>query len=59
MTRPKESILRQIATYFFIRKPDPTAPRSINMSLMHGMNRISLIIFLIAIIVIVVRAVRN
>lgn len=59
MTRPKESILRQIATYFYLRKPDPSAPRNVNTFLMHGMNRISLIIFLIAIIVMIVRAIRS
>ena len=57
MTRPKETILRQIATYFYLRKPHPDAPRNTNIFLMHGMNRISLIIFLIALIVMIVRAV--
>ncbi len=59
MERPKESILRQIATYFYLRKRDPNAPRNVSIFLMHGMNRISLIIFLIALIVMIVRAIRN
>jgi len=57
--RPKETIWRQIATYFYLRKPDPSRPRGANVFLMHGMNRISLIIFLIAIVVMIVRAVRG
>lgn len=41
--------------YLFLKKKDPSDPRSINMGLMHGMNRISIIIFLIAVIVMIVR----
>lgn len=59
MSRPKEGILSQIATYFYLKKRDPNAPRNVNIFLMHGMNRISLIIFLIALIVMVVRAIRS
>ncbi len=59
MQRPKETIWRQIATYFYLRKPDPNRPRNANIFLMHGMNRISLIIFLIALVVMIVRAIRS
>lgn len=46
---------RQILTYFYLRKRDPDAPHNTNIFLMHGMNRISIFIFLIAIIVMIVR----
>jgi preprotein translocase subunit Sss1 len=44
--------------YFFrvFRKPDPKHPSSINLRMMHGINRISIILFLICIIVMIVRA---
>ncbi|MBL7683227.1 MAG: hypothetical protein JNK00_07675 [Flavipsychrobacter sp.] len=50
---------RQILTYFYLRKKDPNAPSNINIKFMHGMNRISLFIFLIGIIVMLVRMFRN
>ena len=48
-------ILRQIGEYLFLVKRDPKAERTTMMKYMHGMNRISLIIFLIGLIVILVR----
>lgn len=46
---------QQILTYFYIRKKDPNAPTNMNIKFMHGMNRISLFMFLIAIIVMLYR----
>ena len=48
-------ILRQFGEYLFIKKRDPNQPRTQWMKYMHGMNRISLIVFLIGLIVILVR----
>jgi hypothetical protein len=42
--------LRQIAEYLYIKKRDPNAPRNINLKFMHGMNRISLLMFLAALL---------
>ncbi|WP_170971120.1 DUF6728 family protein [Ilyomonas limi] len=44
-------ILRQIAEYLYIKKRDPNAPRNINIKLMHGMNRISLLMFIVALLI--------
>lgn len=49
---------KQIAEYLFLKKPDPKEPRTTMMKFMHGMNRISLIIFIIGLIVMIVRAFR-
>jgi hypothetical protein len=51
--------LGDVFRYFFrvFRKPDPTNPTSTNLRLMHGINRISIIMFLICIIVMIVRAI--
>lgn len=46
---------KQILTYLYIRKRDTNEPRNINIRMMHGMNRISIIMFFIAIIIMVYR----
>jgi hypothetical protein len=48
-------ILRQFAEYLYIRKRDPNAPRSQSLKYMHGMNRISILMFLICLLVITYR----
>lgn len=50
---------KQILTYLYLRKRDKDEPRNVNIIMMHGMNRISIIIFLIAIIVMIVRLIRR
>ena len=47
--------LRQVAEYLYIKKRDPNAPRDTNIKLMHGMNRISLLMFLAALVFILVK----
>lgn len=44
-------IWRQFAEYLFIKKKDPDAPRTQWMKYMHGMNRISILIFVTALII--------
>ena len=41
--------LGEVGGYFF-RKKDPSRPSNINIKMMHGVNRISIIIFLLGII---------
>jgi hypothetical protein len=45
-------IIKQVKEYLFIAKRDPNEPRTQWMKYMHGMNRISLIMFLIAVLII-------
>ena len=40
----------EVLTYFF-RKRDPNNKQSINLRLMHGINKIAIIVFLIALII--------
>jgi len=49
------NVLRQIAQYLYLRKPDPNEPRTQWMKYMHGINRLSLLLFIAAIIIIIVR----
>jgi hypothetical protein len=55
----KQSFWEQILTYFYLRKRNPNEPHDTSLKFMHGMNRISLFMFLIAIIVMIVRLFRH
>jgi uncharacterized protein DUF6728 len=55
----KSDVWNQILTYFYIRKRDPNDPRNINIKMMHGMNRISLFMFLIAVVIMIIRLFRH
>jgi hypothetical protein len=46
------SIFKQLKEYLFISKRDPNEPRTQWMKYMHGMNRISLFMFLIAVLIV-------
>jgi hypothetical protein len=48
-------ILRQIAEYLYIKKRDPKAPHSKWIGYMHGINRLSLLMFVAALIFMLVR----
>ncbi|NSL88594.1 DUF6728 family protein [Chitinophaga solisilvae] len=54
-----KSIWQQILRYFYIGKKDPNAPKTRYVAMMHGMNRISILLFLIALVVLVVRLLRK
>jgi len=48
-------VWRQIAEYLYIKKRDPNAPHSRWMQYMHGINRISIFLFLLGLIIILIR----
>jgi len=48
-------VLKQIAEYLYLRKPDPNRPKSQWIGYMHGINRISLILFIVALIILAVK----
>jgi len=48
-------ILKQVAEYLYLRKKDPNAPDTQWLKYMHGINRLSIILFLLALIFIVVK----
>ncbi len=49
------SVLNQIAEYLFLKKRDPHAPRTQWMKYMHGINRLSILLFLLAMIILAVK----
>jgi hypothetical protein len=50
-------ILRQVAEYLYLKKPDPNREKTQWMKYMHGINRISIFLFLFALVVILLRLV--
>ena len=44
-------IWKQLAEYLYIKKRDPNEPRSQWMKYMHGMNRISLLMFIVVLLI--------
>lgn len=50
-------VLKQIAEYLYLRKPDPNRPKTSFVKYMHGINRISILLFLLALIVMLIRLV--
>jgi len=55
MPKTKEYFqLGEVLTYFF-RKKDPNRKTNFNIKVMHGINKISIIVFLMAIIVLLIR----
>lgn len=51
-------VLRQLAEYLYLRKPDPNRPNSQWVKYMHGINRISIIVFLICLVILAIKLLR-
>ncbi len=52
-------ILRQVGEYLYIVKRDPADKPSQWVKYMHGINRLSIILFLIAMIILAIKLLRN
>ncbi len=48
-------VWQQIAEYLYLKKRDPNAPHTSWMKYMHGINRISIFMFLIGVIIILLK----
>jgi hypothetical protein len=48
-------ILKQVAEYLYLKKKDPNAPRTQWMKYMHGINRLSILLFLLAMVILAVK----
>ncbi len=51
-------VLRQVAEYLYLKKKDPNAPRTQWMKYMHGINRLSILLFILAMIILAVKLLR-
>ena len=52
-------VWNQVAQYLYLKKKDPNAPNSQFVKYMHGINRISIFLFLIGLIILVVKLLRR
>ena len=48
-------VMKQLAEYLYLRKPDPDRPKTQFVKYMHGINRLSLLLFLIALIILLIK----
>ena len=48
-------VLRQLAEYLYIKKRDPNQPNTQWMRYMHGINRISLFMFIVAVVIMILK----
>ena len=48
-------VLKQLAEYLYVRKPDPDRPKTQWIKYMHGINRISVLLFILALIILAVK----
>lgn len=50
---------QQIGEYFYLRKKDPNRPDTQFVKYMHGINRLSILLFLVALIILAVKLIRR
>lgn len=51
-------IFHQVAEYLYLKKKDPNRPHSTFLKYMHGINRISILLFLVALVILAVKLLR-
>jgi len=51
-------VFDQIAQYLYLKKKDPNAPNTKWVKYMHGINRLSILLFLLAMIILAVKLLR-
>ena len=51
-------VLKQLAEYLYLRKKDPARTQTKWIGYMHGINRISLLIFLLCLIILAIKLLR-
>ena len=52
-------VWNQVAQYLYLKKKDPDAPNSQWVKYMHGINRISIFMFLIGLIILAIKLLRR
>ncbi len=52
------SIFKQLAEYLYLRKKDPNRPSSAWIGYMHGINRLSLLLFLLCLVILAIKLLR-
>jgi hypothetical protein len=52
-------VWNQVAQYLYLKKKDPNTPNSQWVKYMHGINRISILLFLAGMIILAIKLLRN
>ena len=52
-------ILRQVAEYLYIKKRDPNVPRTTFVKYMHGINRITILLFIVGLIILAIKLMKR
>ena len=52
-------VLKQLAEYLYLRKPDPNRPKTQFVKYMHGINRISLLLFILSLVILAIKLLRH
>jgi hypothetical protein len=52
-------ILKQVAEYLYLKKKDPNAPNTKFVKYMHGINRLSILLFIVAVFIIVIKLIKR
>jgi cob(I)alamin adenosyltransferase len=52
-------ILKQLAEYLYLRKKDPERPKTGFIKYMHGINRLSILLFIVAMIILAIKLLRH
>jgi len=48
-------VLKQLAEYLYLRKPDADRPKTDFVKYMHGINRLSLLLFILALVIMAIK----
>jgi hypothetical protein len=59
ISKNKMGVWHQIAEYLYLKKKDPNRPESKWIGYMHGINRISLLIFVLCLIILAIKLLRK
>ncbi|MET0393484.1 MAG: DUF6728 family protein [Chitinophagaceae bacterium] len=51
-------VFKQLAEYLYLKKKDPARPKSQWIGYMHGINRISLLLFILCLIILAIKLLR-
>jgi hypothetical protein len=52
-------IFRQVAEYLYLKKKDPNTPKTQWLKYMHGINRISIFMFILGMIILAVKLIKR
>jgi hypothetical protein len=52
-------IWNQVAQYLYLKKKNPNTPNSQFVKYMHGINRISILLFLVAMVILAIKLLRK